>query len=449
MARSLAGEGAADDPVHAEAVKQISRSRSGPPRCAAPRHREERGRWPRAGRRPCRRVDPRADGRRTERPRPGALHGRPASAPARHRDAPGPVRRGHGPRRGGGGRDPERLAALYLLTKADAEATGPAAWTPWRRTLIRELVAKVQHVLDRGEMGIGARGGAHRSASDRIRGAPRRGVRSGRRPVPPTDAPLVLPERRARARGQALRDDRRRSTGVKEVRPSICEGVRAGHVRAAGRGAGPIRALVVDRGLAVARRHVDPHRAGLHDGRRCRRRPVRGRGRLREQRCPTERWREFRGTLRRAIDGSDLARTYRVDEKRRRYPAPRCRRAGDASQVDNDASDFATVIEVGASDRIGPPLRHDEHVRRPRARRPPREGRDVRGRVVDSFYVRDELGRKVRRPEERIARARVRLEPSEERRPAQADAAPARRSSSVARRRFAIFGPAPSSSCLK
>ena len=47
----------------------------------------------------------------------------------------------------------ERLAALYLLAKADAEATGPAAWTPWRRTLIRELVAKVQHVLDRGEMG--------------------------------------------------------------------------------------------------------------------------------------------------------------------------------------------------------------------------------------------------------------------------------------------------------
>ena len=24
----------------------------------------------------------------------------------------------------------ERLAALYLLAKADAEATGPAAWTP-------------------------------------------------------------------------------------------------------------------------------------------------------------------------------------------------------------------------------------------------------------------------------------------------------------------------------
>jgi [protein-PII] uridylyltransferase len=49
---------------------------------------------------------------------------------------------------------PERLAALYLLAKADALATGPSAWTPWRQALIRELVAKVQRVFERGEMGV-------------------------------------------------------------------------------------------------------------------------------------------------------------------------------------------------------------------------------------------------------------------------------------------------------
>ena len=48
---------------------------------------------------------------------------------------------------------PERLAALYLLSKADAAATGPSASTEWRATLIRELVSKVQRVLERGEMG--------------------------------------------------------------------------------------------------------------------------------------------------------------------------------------------------------------------------------------------------------------------------------------------------------
>ena len=47
----------------------------------------------------------------------------------------------------------ERLAALYLLAKADAQATGPAAWTPWRQTLIRELVGRVQRVFERGDMG--------------------------------------------------------------------------------------------------------------------------------------------------------------------------------------------------------------------------------------------------------------------------------------------------------
>ena len=47
----------------------------------------------------------------------------------------------------------ERLAALSVLAVADAAATGPAAWTPWRQTLVRELVAKVRNVLERGTMG--------------------------------------------------------------------------------------------------------------------------------------------------------------------------------------------------------------------------------------------------------------------------------------------------------
>ena len=47
----------------------------------------------------------------------------------------------------------ERLAALYLLAVADAAAT-VAAWTPWRQALIRELVTKVRHVLERGTMGV-------------------------------------------------------------------------------------------------------------------------------------------------------------------------------------------------------------------------------------------------------------------------------------------------------
>ena len=67
---------------------------------------------------------------------------------------------------------PERLAALYLLAKADAAATGPAAWTPWRQALVRELVAKVRRVFEpRGDGG-----GAGRPADgwDRPRARPPR-----------------------------------------------------------------------------------------------------------------------------------------------------------------------------------------------------------------------------------------------------------------------------------
>lgn len=48
-------------------------------------------------------------------------------------------------------RTPERMRQLYLLTTADALATGPKAWTPWKSALVAELVTKALHVLARGE----------------------------------------------------------------------------------------------------------------------------------------------------------------------------------------------------------------------------------------------------------------------------------------------------------
>src|SRR5207237_7898285 len=51
--------------------------------------------------------------------------------------------------------DRERLGMLYLLTMADALATGPSAATPWRIGLIRELAARVDRAFDRGLMDAG------------------------------------------------------------------------------------------------------------------------------------------------------------------------------------------------------------------------------------------------------------------------------------------------------
>jgi [protein-PII] uridylyltransferase len=111
-----------------------------------------------------------------------------------------------------------------------------------------------------------------------------------------------------------------------------------------------------------------------------------------------ERWREFRSVLRRVLEGR-ISLEHRVEEKRRRYPPPR--RVSELTiRVDQDASDFFTVIEVGAPDRIGllyditrtlADLHLDVHLAKVAT---------YTDRVVDAFYVRDEVGRKVRDAEQ-------------------------------------------------
>ncbi len=47
--------------------------------------------------------------------------------------------------------NPGRLKMLYLLSFADVRAVGPAAWSAWKDTLMRELFLKTLHLLERGE----------------------------------------------------------------------------------------------------------------------------------------------------------------------------------------------------------------------------------------------------------------------------------------------------------
>jgi [protein-PII] uridylyltransferase len=287
-------------------------------------------------------------------------------------------------------RTPERLAALYLLAKADAEATGPAAWTTWRRTLIHELVAKVQHVLERGEMGEEL-AATLADRTQRLRD-------------------LLTDEADADVDAFVLRMPRRYFLSVEPQKAArqfatIAPRLGANEVRTAvgpGAGAASYELVVVapDRpgllswiagalaigGISILSAEVFT----TEDGAAIDLFEVEG---AFEPEIDETRWRRFRTMLRRAIDGSSSVEAA-VEEQRRRYPAPR---AGTALSVriDNDASDFSTVVEVGAPDRIGllhdvtrvfAELKLDVHLAKVAT---------YDGRVVDAFYVRDALGRKV------------------------------------------------------
>jgi [protein-PII] uridylyltransferase len=46
----------------------------------------------------------------------------------------------------------DRLKMLYLLTWADSRATGPRAWNDWIANLVQELFFKLMHILEHGEL---------------------------------------------------------------------------------------------------------------------------------------------------------------------------------------------------------------------------------------------------------------------------------------------------------
>jgi [protein-PII] uridylyltransferase len=295
---------------------------------------------------------------------------------------------------------PERLAALYLLARADAEATGPAAWTPWRATLVRELVAKVQHVLERGEMGpelaVELEG-----RTDRLRellgDLPADEVDGFLSRVPRGYLLTVEPERVARHVATIVPP-----LGAREVRAVHLEGAREGtsELLVVARDRPGLLSWIAGAlalaGLSILSAQVFTTTDGVAIDVFA----VEG---VWEPDVSERRWREFRGMLRRAVEGS-ISLEARVDDKRRWYPPP-SPGVPVTVAIDNAASDFATVIEVGAADRLG--LLYD--ITRAFAEL----GLDVHlakvatyeGRVVDSFYVRDAVGRKLADDPAEIERA--------------------------------------------
>ncbi len=286
-----------------------------------------------------------------------------------------------------------RLAALSLLTIADARATGPLAWTPWRATLVRELVAKVGRVLERGEMRPGTAERLSRRA-DEIRaalaGEDTAQIERFLMRVPRGYVSTVPAERVAAHFGLVARP-----MGTQEVRTVATEGSRPGTyelaVAAADRAGllSMIAGALTLAGLSILTAQVFT----TDDGVAVDVFEVEG---AFEAEVGEDRWRDVRGTLRRAIEGR-LSLDHRVHAKRAHYPGPR-HEVPVRVTVDNDASDFFSVVEVGAPDRLGllfdvtrtlAELQLDVHLAKVAT---------YGVRVVDAFYVRDALGRKVEDP---------------------------------------------------
>jgi [protein-PII] uridylyltransferase len=289
--------------------------------------------------------------------------------------------------------DPSRLATLTLLTIADAKATGPLAWTPWREALVRELVAKVGRVLERGDVEPGTAERLARRA-DQIRAA-----LAGEDPAEVERFLLRMPrgyvstvpvERLAPHFGLVSRP-----MGALEVRTVASEGSRPDTyelaVAAADRAGllSMIAGALTLAGLSILTAHVFT----TEDGVAVDLFEVEG---VFDAEVGEERWRDVRGMLRRAIEGR-LSLDHRVHAKRAHYPGPR-QEVPVRVTVDNDASDFFTVVEVGAPDRLGllfdvtrtlAELQLDVHLAKVAT---------YGVRVVDAFYVRDALGRRVEDP---------------------------------------------------
>jgi [protein-PII] uridylyltransferase len=286
--------------------------------------------------------------------------------------------------------DPRRLALLYLLTVADAQATGPTASTPWRMGLIRELVARVDAVFGRGLMDPGRASGLERAKANV------RAVLAGLPPsrvdrfldVIPTTYLMAAPAEDAVGHVDLLLPPPRHGEFRIHVGGGRLPGSSSLAVAMADRMGvlASIAGALTLAGLTIISAQVFTTETGtaldLFD--------VRG---AFESRISEDRWQRFRSVLAEALAG-ELDLEDRVRSLRRQYRAP-ASGIPMSVRVSGGVSDFFTVVEVEAADRLGllfdlcrafADLDLDVHSARVATYGP---------RVVDVFDVTDEGGVKV------------------------------------------------------
>lgn len=288
-----------------------------------------------------------------------------------------------------------RLRLLFLLTVADALATSPAGWTPWKSTLVSRLFTRVGHLMEGGDLAGEVAGATaqerveelHRAleaypgsqVDHHLQNMPRQWLLNQPLPVLVAQSELMIEpvghdEVRLRAVPQS-------EAGIWEVtvvardRPGLfskLSGSLALH------GLNVVGADIFTREDGVA---LDVFRVeALGDEER--------------------RFDKVADDARKAIRGR-LSLDVHLAEKRKSYAArpPKGKREPPRVVVDSRSSDFYTIIEVHATDRIGllytitrvlSDLSLDIHLAKIAT---------YAEDVVDVFYVRDLEGQKIDDPE--------------------------------------------------
>ncbi len=242
-------------------------------------------------------------------------------------------------------RDLLTLGLLACLTEADSLATGPAAWGRWKADLVRDLVARVAHVLG---------GGTAEEVRD--------------------DFPTADHVELLRAGRLVLVGDGDRLTIVAPDRQGLFSrvtGVLALH------GLAVLDAAVTSLdGMALEVLRVESSFG------------------------PTIAWDKVIADIERVLEGR-LALQARLAERARIY-GPRQRRAPVHEPprvvVDNTASRDATVVEVHAVDSIGVLYRITRALAELELNIVSAKVQTLGERVVDAFYVRDTAGNKLLDP---------------------------------------------------
>lgn len=308
--------------------------------------------------------------------------------------------------------DEQRLRLLMLLSFADASATGPGVWKPWAAGLLWELYAKVLHILRGGRL---ASADAVR-ALDRTRAAVRRRAAADFAPGLVEELLELMPQRYLlTASPEAVV---RHMGMVRRLRAMVAEAER---VRPGGRGGTGV--VVVEAGALPGHGCWEVAIAGmdtpglfatlagvlaLHGVNIVAAQCFSWRDRTvvdvftvsdpPELLAPDELWARVAASVRGAMSGR-LDLDWRIREKRNAPSALKPLEIEPEVAIHNAASDFHTVIEITAADRLG--LLYDV-------------GTALHGlglsvgiakiatygdRVADVFYVREAGGGKVEAPE--------------------------------------------------